>query len=809
MKRIHKNKQVSFKLNLLALSVCVLSAQSVSAMQSLDEQELRNVNGQDGIHIETSLSAANIDTLYWTDQVGRATTTATDQQYLTATADNVSLLKSNVATSPLTSDLKLNMGTVNGKPQLNLDYSLSPMLMTVDSFRICDNAPAGRNCSAKVGSLAVQTTSNLVMGLKTKNGLFSSTDQTFMNLGIQNANIYLGQTSVTNQLNQLVLKNFNFNFAGNGFVFIDKTNGLILQTNSGTSVADTNRTPDSTYGYVDLNRVKDSASSNVGFKNTGTYGDGSSSTTNAGLNLEIMVNKGVDSTNSYKLDPITNTPSGAKGLIRVGASGRMINSSLQFRGIQNANGKLGSAVNSGGTTVSNDIVGNSGLGFRMKTEFTKDGDTMLSGGGQATTLEIGGAGLNTYGFEFGNLTGLNKANRASFDTGDVYINLTDSKQVTLPSENSVFLTSRFGNGSTLTTLDDYNQKIYTTLPTNLSTNSPYSLLTSIRGAEFQAISRRGRFTSSASTAIAGYPNASNKVNDGINNQWGLALPFYNLNANMAMFGTNVDVANSYYYLADGTKYYTDGTAYVGGAAPSGKLTPRLGFSLGMSTQGISTDGSKTTSIMVIDGSKDYYMGLRNIDMLLKGNGSIGLENGSVNLSLKDMLVVMAAQLAAGYLPDPLKNNLNNFATNSDVLMGLKLRFGGDMNFSLIPNSEMKFDATGNNTGNSMLIVGDLKLADANNTIQISDPVDGSIVGLDNISGSLAFNNAIVISKNANNDGVVGFNTTLNFNPSGTQNDVFRVKDLNLYPANGAAQRLGEVAFTGGSLSSQFKITPRN
>ncbi|MBF6865522.1 hypothetical protein, partial [Acinetobacter baumannii] len=42
---------------------------------------------------------------------------------------------------------------------------------------------------------------------------------------------------------------------------------------------------------------------------------------------------------------------------------------------------------------------------------TKDNDSMLGSDGKATTLEIGGAGLNAYGFEFGNLTGLNSATR--------------------------------------------------------------------------------------------------------------------------------------------------------------------------------------------------------------------------------------------------------------------------------------------------------------------------------------------------------------------------------------------------------------
>lgn len=38
-------------------------------------------------------------------------------------------------------------------------------------------------------------------------------------------------------------------------------------------------------------------------------------------------------------------------------------------------------------------------------------------------------------------------------------------------------------------------------------------------------------------------------------------------------------------------------------------------------------------------------------------------------------------------------------------------------------------------------IGDLKLAATNNTIQISDPVNGSILGLDNLTGDIRFNNA--------------------------------------------------------------------
>jgi len=145
-----------FILNTLAFSMLVIHVPT-HALQVMDDSDLRNVNGQDGIHIEATLKEANIKSLYWTDQVGRAESAATDQS-LTAVADTVKLQKSNVSTNPLKADLKLNMGTINAKPSINLDLSVSPILMTVDSFRVCESATSLTQCSAKIGSLAIQTT---------------------------------------------------------------------------------------------------------------------------------------------------------------------------------------------------------------------------------------------------------------------------------------------------------------------------------------------------------------------------------------------------------------------------------------------------------------------------------------------------------------------------------------------------------------------------------------------------------------------------------------------------------------------------
>lgn len=56
-----------------------------------------------------------------------------------------------------------------------------------------------------------------------------------------------------------------------------------------------------------------------------------------------------------------------------------------------------------------------------------------------------------------------------------------------------------------------------------------------------------------------------------------------------------------------------------------------------------------------------------------------------------------------------------------------------------------------------------------------------------------------------------------FNPNKKKDDVFRVRDLNLYPATtangkttvGNPQRLGEVAITGGRINAEMTITPRD
>ncbi|MFC3902005.1 hypothetical protein SAMN05421749_101676 [Acinetobacter marinus] len=790
----------AFVLSALVSSL-MLVQHTAYALQALEESDLRKIDGQDGIALQTEYAQIEIDQLYWEDQAGTASNT---EQSLRAVANDVKIQKNPNYQSgnySLGTSYEIDTGAdTNGATGLSLKITAQPSTVSIRNFQLCAQTPSV-DCNASFGNFAMQTGSPLQIALVTTDGLFNRNAQAELKLGLQNINIYTGlATAVADQYNQLILKNTNFNFYGKGVAYIDDAEGFVLNTNVGNSTASMTQAPDANHGYVDFERVTDPDQTGA---STGTYAG-----TSSGINLEFMTkaNAVVDANT-----PVYSTDN-AKGLIRVGASGRIVNGEVQVRGV-NANGLgatdnvLGfasradqSAPNATGANAT--IIGSSGIGMRIRGEFTASGDSMLGGdNSKATTLEIGGAGSNTFGFEFGELKPLiaNSDQRAYFDSGNVYLNMANTKHLALP-ENYVLQNSRFGGTSNtyLTKASDYIQQIH-----NLSVN-PYSLVLAVRGAEFQALSKRGRFTSSSGVSTEN----SIAADKGLDNRWGLGLPFYNLNANMAMYST--EYSGDVFTLDNASNQVTKSTV---------NNSQRLGFSLAMSVDGKNTDGSKTTSILVIDGgdrdgnsangiqATDYYFGLRNIDMLLSGSGSVGFENGNFNMNLPNLLMVMAAEIAAGYLPGAKYKStgadvpLNNFNLPDDVLLGLKVKLLGDMNFALIPNNQISA-----NRGNQLSIVGEYDLTEG--TIQISDSIDGSMIGFDNMSGLVRFNNAIEVNKDN-----VGFNYSFDFNPNRNAADVFRVKDLNFYPPLGASnnrgQRLGEMVMTGGRLGVEMSITPRN
>ncbi len=817
-----------FALTTLSASMLLLS-EFGHALQVLQDSDLRDIEGQDGIEITVDYTQANFSKMYWEDQAGTAT--GTTEQTLRAEANTVKIYDAITGDGKnLGGVYKIDIGSNGTKTGLAIDATLNPFTLSVDSFSVCDTVvtpncdPSGASgaYNGRVSSLAIQASSPINVSLTTADGLFNPNDQASIHLGLQNLNIYTGlkpSVAATTQ-NQLILKNFNFNFDGKGVMYVDANKGLLLETSTGVSNGIGKATkltaPSTTHGYIDFTRVTDPDQTGA---TTSTYYNGTNSTS-AGLNLEFMTKANNDMTvaNPYTL-------TGAKGLIRLGASGRMVNSYIHLNGtsmynvgaptddnLTNThflNNVLGFASNSGttGTGANNTVIGDKGIKLHFRGEFTTAGDAMLGGDAtKETKLEIGGAGTNAFGFEFSKLQPLafGSTERAYFDSGDIYFNLVNTRHLRMP-ENSVLRTSRFGGTTNtfLTSSADYVQQIH-----GLATN-PYSLVTAIRGSEFQAISRRGRFTSSSGVsagnaipALSGLDDPSTPLIDE-SNKWGLGLPFYNMNANIAMYSSSYT----------GNVYDLSGSTVTKTAVTN---TQRLGFALALSTEGKNSDGSKTTSIMVIDGGDnpnnsnlptDYYVALRNIDMLLSGYGSVGFENGNLNINLPNLLMVLSAEVAAGYLPGAKYRTgsgvapANNFNLKQDVLWGVKIKLQGDMTFALVPNNQIT--AT---DGSRLSVVGRYDLAQG--AIQLTDPIDDSIIGFDNMSGLIEFNNAIVINKDN-----VAFKYSFNFNPDRTANKVFRIRDFNLYPplaaANNRAQRLGEMVITGGTISSELSIKPRN
>lgn len=733
-----------FKYSLLASSICMVNSNAY-ALQELTDQGLRQVDAQDGVSITTSYDSLNIDRLYWEDKAG---TSADAETTLRGYADGVT-----ITGTGLGSTIKIDAGS-NGS-SAGLDFNISSNIGTTvaQSFKVCD--ATGATCGASMGGVAIQSQAGYdpTIHLVTRDGLFNKNSLADLTISLRNINLYLSQIASGGIKNQLILKDFNFNFDGKGYAWISDVGGLILETR--------------TDGYIDLARVTDPLFPTKD---------------KPGLNIDILYKAAASGT--YDL-------TGALGMLKLGASGRMLNASLTFRGTDArsaANNIMGFAFSGTNATTTPDstgvnasILGSTGLALRMKADFTR-------GTATETTLELGHGGTNAYGIRFSNLSPLliraangggplNTAN-ATFDSGNIYVNLINTKRMQLPV-NATLNAARLGSG-TLTTNADYIHLVHNTAA------NPNAVGVAIRGMQFQTISRKSEFIVSNDVVTPGdIPSASGT--------WGIGLPIYNLNANLALYGTTVSGSE------------------------------RLGFGLGLSTQGRDATGSQTTSILLIDGEKygsaadpsnptqrlqsssgdpiNYYFGLRNIDMLITANGSMGLENGKLNITIPQLTLTAAAEVAAGYLPGSQYKTIgagyvpiNNFQSNKDVLFGLKIRMDGNMDLTLVPG-------TNSLTGNNLSFQGTFGLSSG--SIQISDPIDNSILGLDTLSGKVAFNNYIKVNKDN-----VDFSVGLTFNPSNVAADVLRVKDINLYPQTGAGQRLGEMVITGGTLTSKFNIIPR-
>ena len=148
----------------------------------------------------------------------------------------------------------------------------------------------------------------------------------------------------------------------------------------------------------------------------------------------------------------------------------------------------------------------------MSADFKRDGAL-------PTKFEIGHTGQGSYAIEFSNLSPLAIRNangslntqNAYIDFGDIYVNTLRGTELEFALNTNI--QKVLGNSAI------YEQKL-----TQTDQAQNFALI-AIRGFDFQSIAREAKFISDNSIA---------KLTNQENSSWGIGIPVYNLNANVAL-----------------------------------------------------------------------------------------------------------------------------------------------------------------------------------------------------------------------------------------------------------------------------------
>lgn len=709
-------KPQRFALSVLSISILLMT--QAHALQVLSDQALREVEGQDGFNADINFTEAKIDKVEWIDQTGRTGVNDTGEMEVATTFSGINISRGNLAADQkLGAKVSLDVyGSEQGSGAAGIHFNMQNTLgkVTVDKLQVCVVHSGCSPNAHSMGGLEIESYQPIVFNLLTTNGLFNKNSKTFLDLSLKDARVAIKQKDGQGQQNMLSMEHLNINISTLSYLSIDPKNGITL-----TSGKD---------GFADF--IRDEI------------------TGRPGINLEFALNN--------------------RSLIRAGANGRMVNGVVELGSSAAHSGILGKVSTRSGDSVlysKNDVAGSSGIRIKVAGEFTNDLDKL---GDKATTLELGGAGAFAYGLRFENITALRTrsniqgneqgdrpltSERAGLDMGGMYINLAYSHSLDIPINpnlTNLFMGTTQGNNAVRVASNaDYTHNVI-----NQNTNYASAVL-SVRNLDFMALSRRGRFIVTPDVTDATKLPSTEPA------KWGLGLPIHDLNANFAFFSLNSAAGYDYIATRD-----ANGVPIL----ENSNNAQRIGFSAAMSTKGVNDNGSKSTSILLIDGADntnyangmvtptDYYLGLRNIDMMINAFGKIGFEAGHLNVSLPNFKFAMAAQLAAGYLPGAKYRSCpssggcyapsNSFTTNNDVLLGLKVRTSGKMFLSLVPRQTITSQNGLVEGVNALNILGIYQLSNQGNltnSIQIVD-ADGSTIGFDNLRGVIGFDNNIIVVR---------------------------------------------------------------
>lgn len=756
-------------LKLNFLTVCIVLAQQSYALVQIDEQALSNVTGQDGIVITHEMSKAAAEKINWYDPNPQANTKM-----------GIGFHKFEMegqAGRPIISQLEFDVGATDKGAGLRIAASISPFTAKADLNLIktlCSNADCapsentlrtqGTHITNSLGTIGISTSTPLSILLQTKAGLFNQNETVSIDFRLQNATLShkLGN-------NSLILNDFNFNFAGLGYMYVAADEGLVLTTKNGNQDH-----------YINLGRVIDPSEVAAG-----------RDATNPGINIDLRYN----------------TPNNErKNIMRMGASGAVTNARLAFTGDQStiANFDIANKAANGSSVRETKsaqgysaLVGDGGLHMALSADFTSEKDANIPSNMKPTTLEIGHTGKGSYAIEFSKLRPLTTRDannqlhgkNAYIDFGDIYFNTITGKDLEFIVNDKL--------KQLLNAKDNNLKQVIST-----AGNGDNFALIAIRGFDFQSIAAKARFISDNSL--------SELTGDG--GSWGIGIPVYNLNANVALRGTT-----------------------YGAAAQKG-----IAYNVMASTQGYGIDAKtglpSTTSIILIDGATgvhgeavNYYAGFRNIDALIESNGVIGYEDEGIRITADKLLIAASAELAIGQLPSSKYNCTtgsslcgtyvpqDSFAKPDDVLTNISFRLDGSGHLLIIPGVDPTFSSPDTNF---LSFDGKFKfrplttteVADANNLgsyFRISDEdIDASgkpqvsALNFNRIQGELGLKGKIRLSEDT-----VVMDNQVQINPNRNIADPLRT-NFAMQTNNSEMRKIADIALTGGTMRSTLGIKPR-
>jgi hypothetical protein len=300
--------------------------------------------------------------------------------------------------------------------------------------------------------------------------------------------------------------------------------------------------------------------------------------------------------------------------------------------------------------------------------------------------------------------------------------------------------------------------------------------------------------------------------NGSGGTWGIGIPIYNLNANVA--------------LSAGTY----GTTNKSGIA----------YNVMASTEGYGIDSKtglpSTTSIILIDGQNgvhgeavNYYAGFRNIDAFFQSEGVIGYENEGIYIRADKLLIAAKAELAIGQLPGSKYNCTSgayakcgtyvphdNFSKRDDVITNIAFKLDGSGELLIIPGIDptienpdsnfLAFDAKFKFRPLSTAEVADVAnlgsyFSLTNEDIDVDGKLKTSGIHFNRFEGDLAMKAKVRVSADT-----ITFDNQVKLNAGNNIATPFRT-DFAM-STNGNIQNIASIALTGGTIRSTLGITPR-